>query len=95
MTKTDTLNWDTVFATPISNINKTIVSPNRFNYKLGDDGNISGKFGKWEIVPGGGGSILHFRIPFENVEGYNSDLGTYSWEKSSVVVALKNEFFTS
>lgn len=92
MNITNTLEWDTVFALPISKVNESISSPEIFQYNFGKGRNVRGGFGKWEIVPGGDGSIIHLQIPIENVQGHEDLLGKFSWESSSVVVAVKLNF---
>lgn len=92
MNVTSTLNWDTVFAMPISKINETIKSPDIFDYDFGSDGKVRGEFGKWEIVTGGEGPNIRFKIPLKNVEGTAELLGDYFFERTSVVVEVKLNF---
>lgn len=66
-----TLGWDTVFAVHIDDLNKVIsarkTSPAGFSMTDPDDGvSVTGKFGTWQIVPGGSGGLLWMQIPFHD-----------------------------
>ena len=64
-----TLGWDTVFAVHIDDLNKVIAarkaSPAAFSMTDPDDAiSVTGKFGTWQIVPGGSGGLLWMKVPF-------------------------------
>ncbi|MFS1519414.1 TULIP family P47-like protein [Bacillus sp. SCS-151] len=92
--QTDTLNWDTVFVIPISEVNKYIIkresSPNKFEYTCLED-SIQGDFKDWQIVQGGDGSLIWLSIPIEEVSGSNQ-LGNYSIERGELIVEVKLQF---
>ncbi|WP_251862443.1 TULIP family P47-like protein [Clostridium sp. Marseille-Q2269] len=93
---TDTLNWDTVFAIPISKVNEAIVhqhtSPKSFNYISKSNDKINGNFGDWQIVKGGDGSLIYFSIPVSNVVGESPLVGGFAWERFSLTVEVKLKF---
>lgn len=91
---TDTLNWDTVFAIPISKVNEAIKkqksSPHNFQYKKGH-GNVKGDFGDWQITKGGDGSYIRLTIPIRNVTGsYSGE--EFSWKEFSIIVEVSLKF---
>jgi hypothetical protein len=64
-----TYGWDTVFAIHIADANAAIAkagsSPPSFNAEDAADGySVQGKFGAWQIVPGGSGELIRLSIPF-------------------------------
>ena len=72
---TDTLNWDTVFAIPIQDVNKAIInkksSPKSFEFEnTADKIYCQGDFGDWQIVMGGSGSLIRMNLPITNLSGY-------------------------
>ncbi|WP_137842864.1 TULIP family P47-like protein [Bacillus sp. 2SH] len=91
---TDTLNWDTVFALPISEVNKTIVSQKASPKKFGchtTRGSIAGVFEEWQIIKGGDGSLIHLSIPVNNVTGiYEED--SFSWKRFRMIVEVALNF---
>jgi hypothetical protein len=66
-----TLGWDTVFAVHIGDLNEVIAarnaSPAGFSAVDAEDGiSVTGKFGTWQIVPGGSGGLLWMKVPFHD-----------------------------
>lgn len=62
----DTFNYDTAFVMPISEVNEAIKnacsSPTIFT-SANEASSLSGTFGDWSLVTGGGGAILRMSIP--------------------------------
>lgn len=76
--ETDTFNWDTIFAIPVSDVNKSIVnkksSPADFKFEnTADKIFAQGNFGNWQIITGGSGSLIRFSLPITNLTGYYGD----------------------
>jgi hypothetical protein len=66
-----TLGWDTVFAVHIADLNEVIAarraSPDGFAATDAEDGiSVTGKFGTWQIAPGGSGGLLWMKVPFHD-----------------------------
>jgi Clostridium P-47 protein len=66
-----TLGWDTVFAVHIADLNEVIAarktSPAGFSATDAEDAiSVTGKFGTWQIVPGGSGGLLWMKVPFRD-----------------------------
>jgi hypothetical protein len=64
-----TFGWDTVFAVHIADLNEAIAklaaTPAQFSaVDEGDRISASGRFGAWQIAPGGSGSLVRMKIPF-------------------------------
>lgn len=79
--ETDTFNWDTIFAIPINEVNKSIVSkktsPPDFKFEnTADQIYGQGNFGDWQIIMGGSGSIIRLSLPINNFSGYYGDAKT-------------------
>ncbi|WP_417663524.1 TULIP family P47-like protein [Pseudomonas sp.] len=66
-----TYNWDTAFAIPIPDVNKTIVdqksSPPGFTTTAADSYTVSADFGDWQICMGGDGKNVRFSIPMNGI----------------------------
>ncbi|MFB0832766.1 TULIP family P47-like protein [Brevibacillus laterosporus] len=95
--RTDTLNWDTVFAIPISKVNETIIkqksSPKNFQYER-KSGSVKGVFGDWQITKGGDGSFIHLSIPINNLTGLygKHTKKDFSWTGFSLIVEVSLQF---
>lgn len=73
--ETDTFNWDTIFAIPISDVNQAIISkkssPKGFEFKnTADKIYCKGDFGDWQLSMGGSGSLIRLTLPISNISGY-------------------------
>jgi hypothetical protein len=90
---TDTLNWDTVFAIPVTEVNKAIVqrksSPASFDYTSESGNTIRGSFGDWQVTEGGDGGLVWLAIPVANVTGTLADFGDFSWAKGTLIVEVR------
>lgn len=66
-----TYNWDTAFAIPVPDVNKTIVdqksSPAGFTVTADNSYTVSASFGDWQICMGGDGKNVRFSIPLSEV----------------------------
>lgn len=66
-----TYNWDTAFAIPVPDVNKSIVdqqsSPPAFSLTAPDAYTVSAHFGDWQICMGGDGKNVRFAIPMTEV----------------------------
>ncbi|QOS99897.1 TULIP family P47-like protein [Brevibacterium sp. JNUCC-42] len=64
---TSTLNWDTVFAIPIAEVNRMIreqkSSPQNFELNDSNGNDFKGKFKDWQIITGGDGNSIRMNIP--------------------------------
>ncbi|MDX8362983.1 MULTISPECIES: TULIP family P47-like protein [Bacillaceae] len=94
--ETKTLNWDTVFAIPISKVNQYIIdqksSPARFSFQDNEGNSISGDFKDWQIKQGGDGSLIWLSLPIKNVSGNSQLLGNYQLESGELIVEVKLRF---
>lgn len=70
---TTTLNWDTVFAVPITVVNKAIKdtgsSPRNFQLQTSSGSSCKGSFKDWQINSGGDGSNIRMKIPIYDFKG--------------------------
>ncbi len=68
----ETYGWDTVYAMPVSKVNRLIMelgsSPAAMHYS-DDEFEISAKFGDWQIVQGGDGKNIRMSLPLSNITG--------------------------
>ncbi|MHC6225819.1 TULIP family P47-like protein [Pseudomonas sp. X10] len=66
-----TYNWDTAFAIPIPDVNKTIVdqksSPPAFTITAVDAYTVSANFCDWQVCMGGDGKNVRFSIPMTGI----------------------------
>ncbi|MBK8035805.1 MAG: TULIP family P47-like protein [Verrucomicrobiaceae bacterium] len=72
MDTASTNGWDTVFAMHIAEVNRAIAkagtSPAAFEVTDAEDGiTATGRFGTWQIVPGGDGALVCLGIPITEV----------------------------
>lgn len=95
-TLTSTLNWDTVFAIPIPKVNGAIVahksSPAGFAYADKNGDSVQGKFGDWQVVPGGDGALVWMSLPVTGVTGTSATLGAFNWSQGELIVEVRLEF---
>ena len=97
MNNTSTLNWDTVFAVPITSVNKAIKdmksSPSSFSYSS-EKSSISGNYSDWAITTGGDGGNIYMVIPITDLCGICS-FGEFSCSSLKVIAEVKLEFIHS
>ncbi|HRI72295.1 MAG TPA: TULIP family P47-like protein, partial [Polyangium sp.] len=66
-----TYNWDTVFAIPVSDVNKAIIdhksSPANFRYEEAGSYTLSANFGAWQMSQGGDGKNVRFTISMTDI----------------------------
>jgi hypothetical protein len=90
---TDTLNWDTVFAIPITEVNKAIVqrksSPTSFDYTSDTGTTLRGSFGDWQVTSGGDGGLVWLAVPVANVTGTFSEFGDVAWAKGTLIIEVR------
>lgn len=87
----ETYGWDTVFATTIDHANKALAASHdkllpTFNFSM-DGYQIDGAFGRWQIVPGGAGKLLHLELPIES--GKMIDRSGKSFDVSGISVVVE------
>lgn len=91
----NTLNWDTVFAIPVPDVNSAIISKNStpasFSYTSPKNDVISGSFDPWQIVKGGDGALVWMSIPVKQVSG-SCELGSFSWAQGELIVEVHLEY---
>ncbi|HBS81658.1 TULIP family P47-like protein [Vreelandella alkaliphila] len=67
----NTYNWDTAFAIPIPDVNKTIVdqqsSPQSFSVTAEGSYTASADFSDWQVCMGGDGKNIRISIPMSNI----------------------------
>ncbi|HEY3365326.1 MAG TPA: TULIP family P47-like protein [Symbiobacteriaceae bacterium] len=94
-TLTDTLNWDTVFAIPIPQVNSAIVahksSPGGFAYVNAKGDSVKGSFGDWQVVRGGDGALIWMSLPVKDVTG-SCTLGAFTWSQGELIVEVRLQF---
>lgn len=94
--QTTTLNWDTVFAVPISVVNQSIKdnksSPKNFEFQDLGGSKCNGDFKDWQIITGGDGTNIRMKIPISNFEAYISNKyfsGTGGFESAEMNIQVK------
>ena len=97
--ETDTFNWDTIFAIPVNEVNRSIInkksSPPDFKFEnTADQIYGQGDFGDWQIVMGGSGSIIRLSLPITNLSGYYGEPKTNYASSGPVnaIIQLKLQF---
>ncbi len=96
----DTLGFDTVFAIPISQINKEIVSrkssPTAFNYKSVDGrATGSGTFGDWQICQGGDGPNIRLQLPLRDITAsipFGSKQASVTCDQLQAIIQIKLQY---
>ncbi|QEZ70853.1 toxin (plasmid) [Paraclostridium bifermentans] len=101
--QTSTLNWDTVFAVPISVVNKAIKdkksSPENFEFEDSSGSKCKGDFGDWQIITGGDGSNIRMKIPIYNFKAelvddkYGIFNGNGGFESGEMNIQVKLKYF--
>ncbi|HHT7190469.1 TULIP family P47-like protein [Bacillus cereus group sp. Bc222] len=95
---TTTLNWDTVFAIPITEVNRIITeqksSPKKFELHDSDRHNFKGEFKEWQITPGGDGNSIRMKIPVFKFTTYlKGDFlfpkGDYGFQSADLYIQVK------
>lgn len=97
--QTTTLNWDTVFAIPVSKVNRIIKEERSspMNFKLNDleYNDFSGDFGDWQITPGGDGNSIRMNIPILNFKtNIRDDLlsGNFGFKSANLDIQVKLKY---
>ncbi|HYG59003.1 MAG TPA: TULIP family P47-like protein [Symbiobacteriaceae bacterium] len=92
---TSTLNWDTVFAIPIPQVNAAIIahksSPTGFAYVDAKQDSVKGDFGDWQIVQGGDGGLIWLSVPVKNVTG-SLEFGDFAWASGELIIEVRLQF---
>lgn len=98
-----TLNWDTVFAVPISIVNDAIIdkksSPEGLEFQDSYGNRCKGDFGDWQIITGGDGSLINMRLPINNFQAhiiddkYNFFNGDGGFKSAEMDVRVKLSYF--
>jgi len=87
-----TYNWDTIFAIPVPDVNKTIVgkksSPPNFSYDEAGAYTVSADFGDWQMCMGGDGKNVRFSIPMTNIVINYTSGSSVTCDSGSAVVEI-------
>ncbi|NDJ57513.1 TULIP family P47-like protein [Enterobacteriaceae bacterium 4M9] len=87
-----TYNWDTAFAIPIPDVNKTIVdqksSPSGFTMTAPDSYTASARFGDWQLCMGGDGKNVRFSIPMTGIVVEYSTGRRVTCDSASAVIEI-------
>ncbi|MGE7877929.1 TULIP family P47-like protein [Peribacillus muralis] len=92
--QTSTFNWDTVFAIPITEVNRAIKeqksSPENFQFQ-NDYSDYEGEFGDWQITSGGDGNNIRMNIPIRNFKTLLKDFipGEFGFESAELTIQVK------
>ncbi|PEY87918.1 toxin [Bacillus cereus] len=93
---TSTLNWDTVFAVPISEVNRMIKeqksSPKDFELKDLNNNNFKGEFNDWQITTGGDGNSIRMKLPIRNFHTFLQDEflnGEFGFQSGDLYIQVK------
>ncbi|MDO6662049.1 TULIP family P47-like protein [Bacillus thuringiensis] len=93
---TSTLNWDTVFAIPISEANRMIreqkSSPKKFELQDGNGNDFKGEFKEWQISTGGDGNSIRMHIPVRDFHTFLQDellTGDFGFQSADLYIQVK------
>ncbi|QDX91767.1 toxin [Brevibacillus laterosporus] len=92
---TSTLNWDTVFAIPIAEVNRMIreqkSSPKNFELTDSNGNDFKGEFKDWQIITGGDGNSIRMNIPVRDFQTILQDffIGKFGFQSADLHVQVK------